>query len=187
MKVSLLSKQTRGNTVSATIRLHYGTLNRLNGRIRWAGLAMQTLMRGTQKKNRQQIQDELDRLKARVNVGGGATATTATIETVRENLPAVLRLVAEILREPAFPESEFEQIKKLMLTSVDNAKSEPQVLASIELQRALYPHPRGDMRAAVTPQEADRRRAEGHARRGAEVLPGVRGRVERGALGRGRF
>ncbi len=31
MKVSLLPKQTRGNIVSATIRLHFGTLDRLNG------------------------------------------------------------------------------------------------------------------------------------------------------------
>jgi zinc protease len=153
MKISLLSKQTRGNTVSATIRLHHGTLDRLTGLDAVAGLAMQSLIRGTQRKDRQQIQDELDRLKARVSVGGGATAATATIETVRENLPAVLRLVGEILREPAFPESEFEQIKKLMLTSVDSAKSEPQVLASIELQRTLYPHPKGDVRAATTPQE----------------------------------
>jgi zinc protease len=64
---------------------------------------MQTLIRGTQKKNRQQIRDE-PTLKARVSVGGSA-ATTATIETVRENLPAVIRLVAEILREPAFPDA----------------------------------------------------------------------------------
>jgi zinc protease len=153
LKLSLLSKQTRGNTVSATIRLHYGTLDRLKGLDATGGLAMQTLMRGTQKMDRQQIQDEFNRLKARVNVGGGAAGVTATIETVRENLPAVLRLVAEILREPAFPESEFDQVKKLMLTSIDNAKSEPQILAQIELSRTLRPHPRGDVRATATPQE----------------------------------
>ena len=153
LKLSLLQKQTRGNTVSATVRLHFGTLERLNGLDAAGGLAMQTLMRGTQTKNRQQIQDEFNRLKARVGIGGGATGATATIETVRENLPAVLRLVAEILREPAFPDSEFEQVRKLMLTSVDNAKSEPQVLASIELNRTLRPHPRGDVRATTTPEE----------------------------------
>jgi zinc protease len=153
MKVSLLAKQTRGNTVSATIRLHYGTLDSLKGRDAAAGLAMQTLIRGTKNKNRQQIQDELDRLKARVNVGGNGGTATATIDTVRENLPAVLRLAAEILREPAFPETEFEQIKKLLLTSIDNAKAEPQVLATVELQRTLYPHPKGDIRATMTLQE----------------------------------
>ena len=153
MKLSLLPKQTRGNIVSATIRLHFGTLDRLNGQDAVATLALQTLIRGTQKKNRQQIQDELNALKARVNVGGGASTASATIETVRDNLPAVLRLVAEVLRDPAFSESEFDQFRKLLLTSVDNAKSEPQVLASIELNRALHPHPRGDVRAATTPEE----------------------------------
>ena len=78
MKLSLLPKQTRGNTVSATIRLHFGTLARLNGQDATGTIAMQLLMRGTQKKNRQQIQDEFDRLKARVSVGGGATTAAAT-------------------------------------------------------------------------------------------------------------
>jgi zinc protease len=153
MKLSLLSKQTRGNAVNAVIRLHYGTLDRLNGRDMAASLAMQTLIRGTQKKNRQQIQDELDRLKARVNVGGGASAAAANIQTVRENLPAVLRLVAEVLEEATIPEAEFDQVKKLFLTSLDNARSEPQALAPIDLSRALYPHPQGDPRATLTLQE----------------------------------
>ena len=39
-----------------------------------ASLAGAMLMRGTAKRTRQQIQDELDRLKARMNVGGGANA-----------------------------------------------------------------------------------------------------------------
>jgi zinc protease len=153
MKIELLAKQTRGNTVSATIRLHFGTLDLLKGRDAAAGLAMQTLIRGTKNKNRQQIQDELDRLNARLNVGGSGATAVVTIDTVRENLPAVLRLAAEILREPAFPETEFEQIRKLSLTSIDNAKSEPQVLGSLELQRTLYPHPKGDIRATMTLQE----------------------------------
>src|SRR5262249_19991407 len=142
MKLSLLQKQTRGSTVNATIRLHVGTLDRLNGQDAPATLALETLMRGTQKKNRQQIQDELNNLKARVTTGGGASNAVASIETIRENLPAVLRLVAEILREPTFPDAEFESNKKLLLTAIDNAKSEPQVLASTELTRSLRPHPR---------------------------------------------
>lgn len=153
MKVALLPKQTRGNTVNAAIRLHFGTLESLKGRDVAAALAMQTLIRGTQTKNRQKIQDEFDRLKARVNVGGGAGVAVVGIETVRENLPAVLRLAAEVLREPAFPEAEFEQIRKLNVTGIDNAKSEPQVLGGLALQRTLYPHPKGDIRAAMTLEE----------------------------------
>ena len=68
-----------------------------------AQLAGSMLMRGTTKHTRQQIQDELDRLKGRAFIGGGATQATLFMETTRDNLPAVMRLVAEILREPAFP------------------------------------------------------------------------------------
>ena len=150
MKLELLEKRTRGNTVNVTIRLHFGTLDLLKGRDVAADLAMETLMRGSKNHTRQQIQDEFDRLKAQVNIGGGATGGSAGIQTIRENLPAVLRLVAEILQEPAFPESEFEQIRKLSLTEIDDAKTEPQALAPMELQRALYPHPKGDIRATMT-------------------------------------
>ncbi len=58
------------------------------------------LMRGTTKRTREQLRDEFDRLKANVGVSGEG----ASIETMRANLPGALRLVAEILREPSFPE-----------------------------------------------------------------------------------
>jgi len=149
MKVSLLQRRTRGNTVSATIRLHFGTLERLQNLDVTSSMAMALLMRGTKNKNRQQIQDEFDRLKARGSAGGGGATATAQVQTVRDSLPASLRLLAEILREPSFPESEFEQMRKLQLTSIDNARTEPQALAQIEFQRTMNPYPRGDIRAAM--------------------------------------
>jgi zinc protease len=153
MKVSLMPLKTRGNTVSATVRLHFGNVDRLRNLDVVSGLSMSLLMRGTKSKSRQQIQDELDRLKARGGAGGGGATATAQIQTVRDSLPAALRLMAEVLREPSFPESEFEQIRKLQLTSIDNAKTEPQTLGSLEFQRALNPYPRGDIRSAMSLEE----------------------------------
>ena len=153
MKISLVSKKTRGNSVSATLRLHYGTVESLNGKSTAASLAIASLIRGTKNKNRQQIQDELDKLKAQVDISGGATGATASIQTVRENLPAAMRLVAEILKDPVFPESEFDQIKKAQLTNAESSKSEPQALAPAELARAMNPHPKGDVRATLLPAE----------------------------------
>jgi zinc protease len=153
IKLSLLSKKTRGNTVSLSLRLHYGTLESVNGRNTAASLAISTLIRGTEKHNRQQIQDELDRLKAQVSITGNATNLTASVQTVRENLPATMQLLAEILEHPAFPESEFEQIRKQRLTSAESGKSDPQVIVPVELNRVMSPHPRGDVRATLTPEE----------------------------------
>jgi zinc protease len=83
------------------------------------------------------LRDEFDRLKASVGVGGEG----ASIETLRANLPAVLRLVAEVLREPAFPASEFEQLKRSALTSIESQKSDPNALAGVQLARHLNPYP----------------------------------------------
>jgi zinc protease len=111
-------------------------------------------MRGSAKHTRQQIQDEIDRLKARLNVFGGTTNAGVQIETTRENLPAVLRLAAEILREPAFPGDEFEQLRQQRLAGLEQSKSEPQVLGQLELQRHLRPWPKGDVRYVPTIDES---------------------------------
>ena len=112
------------------------------------------LMRGTTKHTRQQIKDELDRLKARMGVGGRATSASLSIETVRENLPAVLRLAAEVLREPAFPGREFEQLQQENLAAIDQQKSEPDALAGNFYQRHMSPYPKGDVRYVETLDEA---------------------------------
>jgi zinc protease len=107
------------------------------GRDAACSLASSMLMRGSTKHTREQLRDEFDRLKATVSVGGEGAA----VETLRANLPAVLRLVAEILREPAFPEHEFEQLKRSVATSIESQKSEPGALAGLQLERHLNPYP----------------------------------------------
>ena len=97
LKLALLPKKTRGAKVIAQMTLRYGDEKSLMNRSTAAQLAGSMLMRGTSKHTRQQIQDEIDRLKARVNVFGGPTQATVIMETSRENLPAVMTLVAEIL------------------------------------------------------------------------------------------
>jgi len=156
MKVSLLEKKTRGASVHAVISLHFGDLESLAGKDTAAGLAGATLIRGTAHKNRQQIQDEIDKLKAQLGVNGGTTSANVSIETTHENLPAVLRLAGEILKEATLPESEFEQIRKQQLTQLDFAKTEPQTLAFTEIGRTMYPYPKGDVRATLSiPEEIE--------------------------------
>jgi zinc protease len=142
IKLAMLPKTTRGNTVSARIALHYGDEQSLTGRTMVDSLAGSMLMRGTRLHTRDQIQQEFERLKADVSVGGGG----ATLQTTRENLAPVLKLVAEILREPAFPESEFEQLKRAALASIENQRTEPDARASNALARHLSTYPRGNIR-----------------------------------------
>lgn len=146
MKVALLSKKNRGEAVNAVITLRYGTEQTLTNRMAVANLTAGMLMRGTKEHTRQQIQDELDRLKARVMVGPMLGGVRATIETTRPNLPAVMKLVAEVLREPAFPQSEFEQLQSQAIAGMESQKSEPMALAQIALQQQLNSYPKGHPR-----------------------------------------
>ena len=77
----------------------------------------------------------------------------ASIETTRENLPAVMRLAAEILREPSFPESEFALLKQEELANIEQQKSEPTQIAFTAFNRHIAPYPRGDVRYTSTPEE----------------------------------
>lgn len=153
LQLALLPKKTRGNAVFATLVFHLGDEKSLWNRRVAGELAAQMLMRGTTRHTRQQIQDEFDRLKARVGVFGGPTTVRALVETIRDNLPAVLRLVAEILREPAFPASEFDLLKQEQLTSLEQQRSEPGAIAFRALQRHLSPYPKGDVRYVSTLDE----------------------------------
>jgi zinc protease len=111
------------------------------------------LMRGTQQRSRQELRDELARLQAQANVGGGATAVSGALQTTRANLPAVLRLVGEVLRQPAFDATEFEQLRQQTLAAIEEQRSEPQMVASNALGRHMNTFPKGHPRYAATIEE----------------------------------
>ena len=154
IKYTFVPKRTRGNTVVANLSLRFGDEKSLMNRDTAGGLAGSMLMRGTAKRTRQQIKDEFDKLKARVNVDGGATSAFASIETTRENLPAVMKLIAEILREPAFPADEFEQLRQEQLAGIEAQRSEPTQIAITEAMRHLRPYPKGHVNYTSTPDES---------------------------------
>jgi len=146
MSVALLAKRTRGATVHARITLRFGDEKSLFGTSPAGSLTGNMLPRGAGGMTRQQIQDEFDKLKARVNFNGGAASEDVTIETVRESLPAVLKLVATVLRRPDFPATELEQLKNQRVTQVESQRKEPQGVAVVAMQRQGNPYPRGDVR-----------------------------------------
>ena len=154
LKLVLLPKKTRGGTVIASLQLHFGDEKSLANKGAAPRLAGALLMRGTQKHTRQQLQDEFDKNKARVNVSGNLAGAGASIDTLRAGLIPSLRLAAEILRQPSFPESDFEQIRQASIAQLEAGRSEPQNMASIAMNRYLNAaYPPGDPRYTLTIDE----------------------------------
>jgi zinc protease len=150
IKLALLPKKTRGGTVYARMALHLGDEKSLTGRDMEEALTGSMLMRGSLHHTRDQIQQEFERLKANVGVSG----SSVTLQTTRENLQPVLKLVAEVMREPAFPQGEFDQLKRASLASIESERNEPDALAGNALGRHLSPYPRDNIRYVQTFDES---------------------------------
>src|SRR4029077_2983844 len=72
LKTAFLERKSRGARVSGVISLHFGEVQSLQNMAEVGRFTAGMLMRGPQKHTRQQLQDELTRLKATMNVGGSA-------------------------------------------------------------------------------------------------------------------
>jgi zinc protease len=154
LKGALLAKKTRGETVSATLNLRFGSEAALQGHDEVGGITAAMLMRGSAKRSRQQIQDELDRLKAQVRMGGSSENLNVSITTIRPNLAAVLDLVAEVLRTPAFDAEELSKQVSEQVSAYEQGRNEPFSVAQIALQRHTSPYPKGHPRYAGTLDES---------------------------------
>jgi zinc protease len=154
LRLVMFPKKTRGGTVVATINIRFGDEKSLFGKETTGNMAGALLMRGTTSKNRQQIQDETDRLKAQINVYGGADSVSASIRTLDTNLADSLRFTRELLREPSFPETEFEQIRQQRIANAESSRTEPTSLAYQEMEQHFNArYPRGDMRHEMSIDE----------------------------------
>jgi zinc protease len=154
MKLAFLPKKTRGQTVVMNLALRYGDEQRLKNRGQVPFFTSALLDRGTVKHTRQQIHDELDRLKARVSFSSlGMGQTRVSIETLRPQLPDVLALVAEILRTPSFPADELEKLRQEWLAGAEEQKSEPGAIVGNAVRRHMSPYPAGDCRYEPTIDE----------------------------------
>lgn len=153
IELALLPKSTRGNEVNARMTLRYGDEKSLMNKSAISVFTASMLDRGTTTKSRQQIKDELDKLKAQVSVSGGANQVNVTMKTTKENLPAVIRLVGDMLKHPAFDAKEFDNLKQEQLAEIESQRSEPQSMAFTAYQRQMNPYPKEDIRYTSTPDE----------------------------------
>jgi len=153
LEVAMLPKETRGDVVVANITFRMGDVNSLKGKAITGEMAASMLNKGTKTMTKQQITDAFDKLKSRVSIGGGATNCNVRIETTKENLKPTLAIIADILKNPSFPQNEFDILVNQEVSSIEEQKSDPQGLASIEYSRALNTYPKDDVRYTPTMDE----------------------------------
>lgn len=103
-----------------------------------ASLAMNMLDEGTKAKNSIDISKELASLGATLGTGSDLDTSFVSLSTLKTTLDRALTLYSDVILNPAFPQSDFERLKKLQIASIQREKSQPIQMALRVFPRLLY-------------------------------------------------
>jgi zinc protease len=116
-----------------------------------ANLTGDYLREGTSTRSAAQIAEETARMGGALYVQVQSDQTDIGGDILGEHAPAFVRLLADIVLNPAFPESELPRIRATRLRSLSIARSQPQQLALERFREVVFgDHPYG----RVFPTEA---------------------------------
>lgn len=179
--------------VSVRFRVPAGSLRDPEGKEGLAVLTARSLLRGTARRRFADINDFTDDLGATVGVDAGRINVEVAVRCLREDLPAMIALAGEVLRDPSFPPEEVERVRNELLTGIREADQDTRSTAERALRRLLYPAPHplgrrssGDLESVpgITRDELANFHAESFGPRGAVVavvggIPDVGAAAER--------
>ncbi|MEJ8846935.1 M16 family metallopeptidase [Variovorax rhizosphaerae] len=137
LKLVMLPRPTKGDRVTGTLRLRWGSAESLNGQVAVAEMAGRMLMMGTQARSADDISKSLLALDATLRIGANAGALTANFEVPARHLASFDALLSEILRRPRFGDAAFQQVQALSLAGLASSGSDPAVVASLALHQVF--------------------------------------------------
>jgi zinc protease len=143
MDVSIVSFGTVPK-VDAQLVVRVGNVNEAEDEV-WLADLMGDLMReGTTSRSSSQISLEAARMGGGVSVGVSPDELSVIGSALSEAAAGLVRLIADLAINPAFPPSELERLRASRLRSLAVQKSQPQSLALERFHAVLYPgHPYG--------------------------------------------
>jgi len=103
-----------------------------------ADLTGDLLEEGTATRSAAQIAEQAARMGGSLSVGVGSGTTSVAADVLSEHGAAMVGLIADVVRNPKFPESELPRLKADMLRNLSVSLSQPQQLALQKFRAVLY-------------------------------------------------
>ena len=129
-------------TVAAVVRA--GNVDEGPGQAWLADLTGDLLEEGTASRGAADVARAAARMGGSLNVSVGQDQTTVSGDVLSEFGPDMVALVADVLRNPRFPEAEMERLKRDRLRQLSIALSDPGQQATARFREVLYgDHPYG--------------------------------------------
>jgi zinc protease len=131
--------------VAVTLATRAGSADDPEGMEGLASLAVQVMRRGTTTRKAIAIDAALGDLGTDLFAGADAEAATLGLEVLRRNLSAALEILADVSRNPSFPQDEVDREKKKRLDSLAQAYNNPNAISQRVGAALLYgpTHPYG--------------------------------------------
>lgn len=123
-------------TVSLAIRV--GNVNEGPNEVWLADVTGDLMNEGTTSRTAAEIAELTADMGGGIGIGVGPDQATVAGSVLAERTPDFVRLVADVVRHPRFPESELPRIKAARIRQVAIAKSQPQALAQEKFHQILY-------------------------------------------------
>ncbi|MEO7311244.1 MAG: insulinase family protein [Chitinophagaceae bacterium] len=108
----------------------------------------QMLNEGTKTRDKAKFDDEVDRIGANVNVA----ANGGNVSALTRYFPQAFSLLADGLRNPAFPQESFDKLKSQTLTGIKAGEKNAKTIATQVTAALVYgkDHPAGEMTTPTT-------------------------------------
>ena len=141
-----------GSVPKATVSIIIRSGNLNEGDQTWlADLSGDFFLEGTTSRSGEDIARAAAVVGGQINVTINEDQTTISGDVLAEFTPQMVELLAEVVRSPAFSETELDRLKRDRLRQLSIAKTQPQQMANAAFRMALYgDHPYG----RVLPDEA---------------------------------
>jgi predicted Zn-dependent peptidase len=116
-------------TVAAGVYFEGGALLDPSDKPGLGSLTARMLIEGTSTRSSTQIADESEFIAARPNIGVDRENVVASTDALTRHWPKALELLADVLINPTFPETEFERVQRERLTDLRRLKDDANAIA----------------------------------------------------------
>ncbi|HWF03652.1 MAG TPA: insulinase family protein, partial [Candidatus Angelobacter sp.] len=110
-----------------------------------ASFSQRMLEEGTPTRDSLKIGEELESLSANFNAGSNLDWATVSLNTLKLTMDKALNIYGDLILHPAFPQKEFDRLKKERFAGIRREKVEPQTMGLRVIPQLLYgkDHPYG--------------------------------------------
>jgi len=104
-----------------------------------ANLTAALLTRGTSRRTGPQLDEAIEFVGGSLGAEAGRDGVTVSLSVLKKDLALGLDLLAELLREPSFPEAELTRRVKEIQAAIRRSEDDPESVAGRALNALLYP------------------------------------------------